>query len=93
MLTGKQFKLENPTLALEVIDGKRVAVSILAGALIMVVSGPKNEGAALTLKALWDGRTVTMFAVDVSVRGTEIKEGKRQGLGVSDKRARRESRN
>jgi hypothetical protein len=75
MLTGKCFKLENPTLALDTIDGKRVAVTIPTGAIIKVVSGPINEGAASTLKALWDRRTVTMFAVDVSVRGIEIKEG------------------
>jgi hypothetical protein len=69
MLTGKRFKLENPTMALDVVDGKRVA-----GATIKVVSGPVGEGDRL-VDAVWAGRTVAMFAYDVSVRGIEIKEG------------------
>ena len=74
MLTGKRFRLENPTLALDVVDGKRVAVTIPTGATIKVVSGPTGEGDRL-VDAVWAGRTLAMFAYDVSVRGTEVKEG------------------
>jgi hypothetical protein len=74
MLTGKRFKLENPTMALDVIDGKRVAVTIPTGATIKVVSGPTSEADRL-IDVVWAGRTVAMFAYDVSVRGTEVKEG------------------
>ena len=74
MLTGKRFKLENPTMALDVVDGKRVAVTIPTGATIKVVSGPSGDGDRL-VDVTWAGRTVAMFVYDVSVRGTEIKEG------------------
>ena len=74
MLTGKRFKLENPTMALDVIDGKRVVLTVPTGAIIKVVSGTTGEGDRL-IDVAWAGRTVAMFAYDVSVRGTEIKEG------------------
>jgi hypothetical protein len=73
MLTGKRFKLENPTMALDVIDGRHVAVTIPTGSTIQVVSGPTGEGDRL-VDVVWEGRTVAMFAYDVSVRGTEVKE-------------------
>jgi hypothetical protein len=72
MLTGKRFKLENPTMALDVVDGRRVAVTIPTGSTIKVVSGPTAEGDRL-VDVVWEGRTIAMFAYDVSVRGTEIR--------------------
>jgi hypothetical protein len=73
LLTGKRFKLENSAMALDVVDGKRVAVTVPAGATIKVVSGPTSEADRL-VDVIWNGRTVAMFAFDVSVRGTEIKD-------------------
>jgi hypothetical protein len=73
VLTGKRFQLGNPTLALDVVDGKRVAVTVPAGATIKVVSGPTGEGDRL-VDVVWAGRTVAMFSYDVSVRGTEIRD-------------------
>ena len=73
MLIGKRFKLENPTMALDVIEGKRVAITVPAGSTIKVVSGPTTESDRL-VDVMWTGRTVAMFAYDVSVRGTEIKD-------------------
>jgi hypothetical protein len=70
LFSGKRFRLERATLAVEAVDGKRLAVNLPAGTLLKVISGPKN-GIGL-LNALWEGRSVEMFAVDVDVRGTEI---------------------
>ena len=44
MLTGRRFKLEHPTMAIDFVDGKRVMVTVPAGAVIKVVSGPTSEG-------------------------------------------------
>ena len=71
MLTGKRFKLVKPTLAIDVIDGKRCAITIPAEATIKVISGPSGHGDQM-LHVLWEGRTVVMFAVDVQERGTGI---------------------
>jgi hypothetical protein len=50
-----------------------MALTIPTGAIIKVVSGPTGESDRL-IDVAWAGRTVAMFAYDVSVRGTEIKE-------------------
>ena len=82
MLTGRRFKLENPTMAVDVVDGKRVMVTVPAGAVIKVVSGPISEGDRL-VDVVWEGRTVAMFTSDLTVRGTEIKEPGTEMLGRS----------
>jgi len=71
MLSGKRFKLESPTLSIESSNGKRQASLVPAGAIIKVVSGPTSEGDRM-VDVIWDGKIVTMFAVDVNVRGTEV---------------------
>lgn len=71
MLTGKRFRLERPTLAIDGVNGKRQATIIPAGAVLKVVSGPTSPGDRM-VDVLWDGKTVTMFVIDVDVRGTEI---------------------
>ena len=70
MLTGKRFKLERATLAVDFIDGKRRAVTVPAGEVIKVVSGPTDGDGMVDV--LWSGHVVTMFEIDVNVRGTEI---------------------
>ena len=67
-------------MALDVVDGNRVAVTVPTGALIKVVSGPTGEGDRL-VDVVWEGRTVAMFAFDVTVRGTEIKDTDSERLG------------
>jgi hypothetical protein len=76
VLTGKRFQLERATLALDsgaldVLLGKRRAITIPVGAIIKVISGPTQDG---MVEVFWEGRRVEMFAVDVDVRGTEIVE-------------------
>jgi hypothetical protein len=73
MLSGKRFKLERSTLALGFEDGKRKAVTVPAGAVIKVVSGPTGDGDRM-VDVHWDGQTVTMFEIDVNVRGTELED-------------------
>ena len=74
MLTGRRFKLERPTLAIHGADGKRQTSYVPAGAIIKVVSGPTSAGDRM-VDVLWDGQIVTMFALDVNVRGTEVDDG------------------
>jgi hypothetical protein len=70
MLTGKRFELRTPTMAIDAIDGKRVAITIPAGTTIKVVSGAR-EGDRM-LDVLWEGRTYVMFATDVTDRGIDV---------------------
>ena len=73
LLNGKQFRLERGTLAVEGVnspDSKPRAVTVPAGAIIKVISGPQDGDGLVSV--LWEGRTLGMFEVDVNVRGTEI---------------------
>ena len=73
MLTGKRFLLKRDTLSVEVQNGHRTAVFVPAGALVQVLSEPTGDPEAL-VSVRWETRTVSMFAVDVDMRGTEILE-------------------
>lgn len=73
MLTGRRFRLERATLAVDHVDGKLRALTIPAGSILTVLSGPINDNGMLKIQ--WEGRTVDMFEVDVSVRGTELSDG------------------
>ena len=70
MLTGKLFRLKERTLAIEVLHGRRRAVTIPAGAIFKVVPGASDG--EQTVDILWDGRRVEIFTCDVNMRGTEI---------------------
>jgi hypothetical protein len=54
-------------------DGKRKAVTIPTGAVIKVLSGPTGDGDRM-VEIFWEGQTLTMFAVDLNARATEIME-------------------
>jgi hypothetical protein len=73
MLTGKRFQLQRPTLAIEEMDGRRTAVTLPSGAIVTVVCGPTGPGDRM-VDVLWEGRTVTMFEVDVNIRGAQLAE-------------------
>ncbi|MCU1335315.1 MAG: hypothetical protein JWO19_896 [Bryobacterales bacterium] len=73
MLAGKRFRLSRSTLALDVLAGKRVAVTVPAGCIVQVASGPLNKFDRM-IDVLWEDRNVVMFAIDVDVPGTEITE-------------------
>jgi hypothetical protein len=81
MLTGKKFRLERCTVALDGIDGRRRMVAIPLGAIIEVVSDPTSRGRMVDV--LWQGRVLTMFALDVDVPGTEIAEPQHLSLVAS----------
>jgi hypothetical protein len=73
VLTGRRFKLERPTLAIDGVNGKRQSSYVPAGAIVKIVSGPTSESDRM-VDVLWDGKVVTMFAIDVNVRGTEVQD-------------------
>ena len=72
MLTGKRFKLGKATVVRDAVDTRRSAVTIPAGTIIEVVSGP-TEGDGM-VDIFWQGRTVMMFAIDLNVREAEVTE-------------------
>ena len=72
MLSGKQYRLERATLAIDVPEGKRTAVTVPSGACLRVISGPVNNNGLVNVA--WDGKTVEMFEIDIRQRGIEIQD-------------------
>ena len=70
MLSGKKFKLERGTLAVEGVSEKPRVVTVPAGAIITIMGGPVDGNGLV--RVLWEGKNLEMFEVDVKVRGTEI---------------------
>jgi hypothetical protein len=73
MLAGKQFRLKVDTLAIATDDtGKRVAITVPSGATVRILSGPRPDDTRM-VDALWQRRTVVMFADDIQTRGQEVR--------------------
>jgi hypothetical protein len=65
--------MERGTLAVEGIGGasaKPSAVTVPAGTIVTVISGPSNG----LVRVDWEGRILGMFEIDVNVHGTEIQD-------------------
>jgi hypothetical protein len=60
-----------------VIDRKRTACTVPAGAIINVLPDPADAQDLVTV--LWKERKLQMFAVDIDARGIEIKDPETQG--------------
>jgi hypothetical protein len=77
MLRNKRFKLTKPTLALDAIV-RRGWITIPAGEIIRVLAGPNGEDNQM-IDILWQGRMLTMLAIDVTAGCQEIKDGSTRG--------------
>jgi hypothetical protein len=71
MFTGEQFSLRTPTIAFHMIGGRRVAVTVPAGTIVKVLSGPTTGDRMI--EVLFENRPMVMFAIDLQERGEEIK--------------------
>ncbi len=74
MLTGQRFKLRKSALAIEILDGMRLRVTIPTRTILKVIAGP-IDGVQM-VDVLWEDKRVSMFAVDLITRGTEIRAEK-----------------
>ena len=66
-MLGQRFRLNAPKLGLESQDGRKVALQIPAGAEILAIDSVSDPvvDRPQQVHVLWDGRTITMFAVDL----------------------------
>jgi len=84
VLTGKQFQLRKPTVAIHLVNGTRTVVSLPANAVVRILSGPNGNGKVLdkgVVYATCEDQTVALFAVDLETRGIEIKESGQSPAG------------
>ena len=71
MLAGKRFRLVAPASAVDASGGKRIVVTIPAGAIIEVICGPVLDNLWM-VEVRWDGKVMAMFGEDLEGRGQEI---------------------
>jgi hypothetical protein len=71
MLTGTRFRLNHPTLAIEIQNGQPEAITIPAGTELTVLSGPHPDSDQL-VQLQWGDRRIAMFSIAVT---TQVKEG------------------
>ena len=74
-LVGQRFKLKERTLAIELSDSRRRAITIPAGSIIGVVAGagvPSSNDIERTIHVLWGDRKCEIFTCDVNMRGMVI---------------------
>ena len=80
MLPGMQLKLKRSSIAIDVEDATRQAVTIPAESTVEVVSGiVDNHG---FVNVLWEGRTLAMFAIGLSVRNAVVQSAAARGMPV-----------
>jgi hypothetical protein len=72
MYTGKYFRLKQEILGIESSRYNRIAVTIPAGQLLKVLSGPRPDDRRM-VDVLWGERTLVVFAEDLERRGEEIR--------------------
>ena len=72
LLTGKRFRLHRATIALDGPNGKHRAVTIPMGAIVQVHSGRHDGNGMVSVQ--WGERFVEMFEIDLTVRGSELRD-------------------
>jgi hypothetical protein len=68
-LTFVKYKLHRPTIGVVNDSDKRVAITVPTEAVLEVVRENPTDG---TVEILWDGRSISMFAVDLEARGDVV---------------------
>ena len=71
VLTGKRFRLTRDTLGIEGSHENRAAVSVPAGEVVLILSGPRLYDQRL-VDVLWGKRPLVMFAEDIERGGEEV---------------------
>jgi hypothetical protein len=72
MSISKSYRLDKPTLCVNSTeDGHHASMLIPAGATVNIADGPLNS--LPMVNAIWDGKAVMLFAVDLQERATLVK--------------------
>jgi len=76
MLTGKRFRITQPTVGIQLVNGTASVMTVPTDAVITVLSGPNENGRVPDkgiVYVIWEDYTVALFAIDVEMRGIEIR--------------------
>jgi hypothetical protein len=68
MTLGERYRIKTALLGIHSVDGMRTPVMIPGGASVVLELGPLDGTRMVDIK--WEGKTVTIFTVDLRERGT-----------------------
>jgi hypothetical protein len=68
MTIGETYLIRTALLGIHSVDGTRIPVMIPVGASVILELGPLDGTRMVDIK--WEGKTVTIFTVDLRERGT-----------------------
>jgi hypothetical protein len=71
MLTGKRYRLNAATLAIDSSGNKRTAITIMEGEIIEVLKGPRPDDTRM-VDVKWNGKELVIFVQDLYDRGEYI---------------------
>lgn len=71
METKTKLRITRATIAVDVISGRPTIVMIPMETILTVVPGVADGGKMVNV--LWEGRAVQMFAIDLAMRGVEVR--------------------
>ena len=70
VLTGRQFRILSPALALDETNGRRTSITLPEGAIVAVIDGPKPD--VPLVRVVWGKYWLLMYAQDLMKRGEQI---------------------
>ena len=73
MLTGRRFRINTPTIALDETTIERMSVTVPAGSIVDVIDGPKPDIPLIHI--FWEKRWLLMYEQDLLGRAEEVLEG------------------
>jgi hypothetical protein len=75
VLTGKRFELKKVALAAEMgTQGTGSWITLPAGAIVEVISGPDGVEDYRLITVVWEQRLFAVFAIELMACGTQIKD-------------------
>ena len=69
----KRYRLNTPTLAILTTDGDKLPVIVPMGGIVQVHNGSLEDTQLVDVE--WEGRTVSMFSIDLRARGERVDDG------------------
>lgn len=79
LMSLKKYRIQSPTIALFVEEGRHVARTVPAGAIVQIDGDAYNENKLVDV--MWNEQAIMMFAQDVRSRGAQIEENETQERG------------
>jgi hypothetical protein len=70
MTIGETYRIKTALLGIHSVDGMRIPIMIPVGASVLLELGPLDGTRMVDIT--WEGKTVTIFTVDLRERGTRL---------------------